>query len=351
MTTATKDYYEMLGVKRDASQDEIKRAFRKLARKYHPDLNLGDKSSEQKFKEINEAYEVLGDPKKRADYDQFGKTPFEAGARGFEGFRPFDFGFDFGGAEDIFANLFGSRRGEEIPLRGADLATSIEISLEEAYKGVSKPITLTREISCSACKGTGAETSQTCSNCKGAGVIQQGKGYFRVSQTCPSCKGAGKIITKACKSCRGSGTVLVTETIKVKIPPGAHTGSRLKLKGMGGAGIKKGHLGNLYIELTVKPHAVFKRDGDDIYVDMSVSIGEAVLGGKIEVPTLDGQVTMTLPPGTDSGKKFKLKGKGIPNTKIGIRGDEYVTIKIVVPKKVTDKMREALKEVEKAYKA
>src|SRR4030067_1470408 len=196
MATTAKDYYEILGVKRDASQDEIKRAYRKLARKYHPDLNPGDKTAEQKFKEINEAYEVLSDSTKRADYDQFGKTSFEAGP-GFEGFRPSDFGFDFGGgAEDVFSDLFRGFRQKDIPLRGHDLETSLEISLEDAYKGGTKPITLTREVPCKSCAGTGAEASQTCSPCKGAGASQQKRGFFTMSQTCHTCRGTGRVITK-----------------------------------------------------------------------------------------------------------------------------------------------------------
>lgn len=345
MATATKDYYDILGVKKDASQEEIKKAYRRLARKYHPDLNPGNKSAEQKFKEINEAYEVIGDPKKRAEYDQFGRVPPFEGGEGFEWFRPFDFGF----GEDMFSDLFGRRYVEEVPLRGPDLVTPVDITLEEAYKGVTKPITITREIPCSACNGTGAEGSQTCPNCKGTGTIRERRGFFGLTQTCPQCKGRGKMITKACRACRSSGRTVITETIKVKVPPGADTGKRLRLSGMGGAGLRGGPPGNLYIEVTVKPHSVFRRDGDDIYVDVPVTIGEAVLGGKIDVPTLDGYATMTLPPGTDSGKRFRLKGKGIPDTKTGLKGDEYVTIKIVVPKKVTARTKEALQEVEKAY--
>lgn len=354
MTTTPKDYYETLGVNKNASQEEIKRAYRKLARKYHPDLNPGDKTAEPKFKEVNEAYEVLSDPKKRADYDQFGKAPFEPG-RGSENFGPFGFKFS-GDTEDIFSNLFSgfgdfgtSRLRERAPLRGNDLHTSLEISLDEARKGVTRSITITKEVPCEICSGTGAESSNACSICKGTGALQQRKGFFSVSQTCPSCKGSGRIATKACTVCKGGGTAVVTENIKVKIPAGADTGSRVKLRGMGGAGLRGGPAGDMYIDLSVKPHPVFKREKYNIYVEVPVTVSEAILGAKITVPTLDGTVTMTLPAGTDSGKKFKLKGKGIPNPKTGAKGDEVVVIKIVVPKKVTPKTKEALEEIKKAY--
>ena len=349
MSTTASDYYEILGVKKSAATDEIKKAYRRLARKYHPDLNPGDKSAEKKFKEINEAYEILSDSKKKAEYDRFGKTAFEGAPEG-GGFKTRDFGFGPGGVEDMFSDLFGGFRHEEGPSRGADLSTRLDISLEEAYKGVTKQMTLTREVSCESCGGTGAETSRLCSHCKGAGSIKQSRGGFRLSRPCPACKGSGKIISKVCKACKGSGSSLSTDTIKVRIPPGADTGSRVKLRGMGSAGVKGGPAGDLYIELGVRPHPVFKRDGNNIYVDVPVTVTEATLGGKIKVPTLDGTVTMTLPPGADSGKKFKLKGKGIPNRKTGVRGNEFAIIKIVVPKKVSDKTKEALKEIEKAYK-
>jgi molecular chaperone DnaJ len=351
MATTAQDYYEILGVKKNSSTDEIKKAYRKLARKYHPDLNPGDKAKEKKFKEINEAYEVLSDSKKKTEYDQYGKSPFE-GAQGFEGFRAQDFGFGFGGGgggEDIFSDLFGTVRQNDSPLRGHDLETRLEISLEEAFRGVTKSVTLTREKNCKTCRGLGAESSKTCNACKGAGSVKQKRGVFRLSQPCTACKGTGKIITKVCKTCRGKGSTVATETIKVKIPPGADTGSRVKLRGMGGAGAKGGPAGDLYISLTVSKHPVFKRDGSSIYVDVPITVSEAVLGGKIKVPTLDGTVTMTLPAGTDSGKKFRLKGKGIPNKRTGAAGDEFAVIKIVVPKKVGKKTKEALEEIEKAY--
>jgi molecular chaperone DnaJ len=350
MSAATKEYYDILGVNKDASTDDIKKAYRKLARKFHPDLNPGDKAAEKKFKEVNEAYEILSDPKKREEYDQFGKAAFE-GAQGFEGFRSQDFGFGFGGGtDDIFSDIFSSFRQEDVSMQGADLETSMDITLEEAFRGATKSITLKREVSCSSCGSSGAESSQVCSRCKGAGSVTQSRGVFRLSQPCPACKGNGRVVTKVCSTCRGKGSTASTGTVKVKIPPGADTGSRLRLKGMGGAGQKGGPPGDLYIELAVKLHPVFTRAGTSVYVDVPVTFKEAVLGGKIKVPTLDGSVTMTLPEGTDSGKKFKLKGKGIPNRKTGVRGDEFAVIKIIVPKNVDEKTKEALHEVEKAYK-
>lgn len=346
MATGTRDFYEVLGVKKGASAAEIKKAFRKLARKCHPDVNPGDKNAEKKFKEINEAYEILSDPKKKEQYDQFGKAGFE-GAQGFDGFG----GQGFGGAEDIFSDLFGGGgfQQRERPVMGSDLVTSLDITLDDAYRGISKPISLRREVSCNNCGGSGAESSKTCSSCKGAGSIKQSRGFFNMNQPCPVCRGTGKIITKACTTCGGNGLTLKSETLSVKIPPGADTGMRLKLRGKGGAGMKGGPAGNLYIDLTVRKHPTFKREKDDLYVDVPVTVNEAILGGKVQVPTLDGYVTMTLPAGTDSGKKFKLKGKGIPNKKTKAKGDQFAVIKIVVPKSVDDKTKEALEEIKKAY--
>ena len=351
MSSATQDYYKTLGVSRDASVDEIKKSYRRLARKHHPDLNPGDKSAEIKFKEINEAYEVLSDSKKREQYDQFGTASF-AGGQGSEGFGGYGTqGFDFGGAgaEDIFSNLFGKFRQDNMAFKGHNLVTSLDISLEEAYEGVTKSLTLKREVACKSCSGTGAESVQTCAQCHGTGSIRQSKGMFKLNQPCPACQGQGKIMTRACSACMGNGSAMAQDTIKVKIPPGADTGSRVKLAGRGSAGTGGGPAGDLFIELTVRPHPVFKREGRNIYVDTPVTFSEAVLGGKISVPTLSGSVTMTLPPGTDSGKKFKLKAKGMPDRKTGSRGDEFAVIKIMVPKNVDAGTTEALKEIEKAY--
>lgn len=352
MPSTVKDYYEMLGVNKNATQDEIKKAFRKLARKYHPDLNPGDKAAEQKFKEINEAYDVLGDPRKREEYDRFGRAPFEAGGPGFEGFRApgFEEAFEFGFG-DIFADLFGTRiRPEAVYRKGPDMVMGIDLSLEEAFGGVTKPITITREVSCKTCGGTGAEAYQACDKCKGSGKIQTSKGFFRMAQTCPSCGGTGRKITKTCKACGGRGKTVLTEVVKVKIPAGVDTGSMVKLRGMGGAGEGGGPPGDLHIEITVKLHPIFTRKGDDLYIEVPVTFGEAALGAKIEVPTIDGIAAMTLPPGTQGRQRFKLSGKGFPSPKTGARGNQYVNIKIAVPKDITNKAKDAIKEIEALYR-
>ncbi len=349
MARATKDYYEVLGVKRDASQEDIKRAYRKLARKCHPDLNPGDKTAEQKFKEVNEAYEVLSDPKKRAEYDQFGRSPFEGGP-GFEGFRTYDFGDIFdSGLGDIFSDVFGRRARQETS-KGPDIVTGLELSLEEAFSGVTKTITFNRETTCRTCNGSGAESSVVCAVCKGTGSVKTPKGFFRMSQPCQNCGGTGRKITKVCFTCGGRGKVLQAETIKAKIPAGVDTGSRVRLRGMGSAGEGGGPAGDLHIEITVRPHRLFKRKGDDLYLDLPVTFSEAALGAKIEVPTIDGITVMTLPPGTQGSQRLKLSGKGFPSPKTGARGNQYVNIKIVVPKNITNKAKETLKEIESLYR-
>jgi len=318
MSASVKDYYEQLGVDKKASQDEIKKAYRKLARKYHPDLNPGDKSSESKFKELTEAYEVLGDEKKRAEYDQFGKAPSgNAGGPGFD-YRTYTSGdrFDFGGFGDIFSDLFsgGGRPGHAAGRRGPDLVMGLELTLEEAFTGLTRPISFNREVTCSGCSGTGHK------------------------------------ITKACSACNGQGSTVKTESLKVKIPAGADTGSKIRLKGMGGAGQGGGQAGDLHIEITVLPHPVFTRKDDNLSVELPVTFGEAALGARIEVPTIDGVAAMTLPPGTQGGQKFKLSGKGFPSTRTGHRGDQFVLIKIMVPKTVSEKAKSAIQEIEALYK-
>jgi molecular chaperone DnaJ len=354
MASNVKDYYKTLGIEKNASQDDIKKAYRKLARKYHPDLNPGDKVAEQKFKEINEAYEILSDPKKRVEYDQFGSSPFGAGGPWYEGTRTYDFKgdtFDFGGFGDIFSDLFGTKAGPEAyHAKGPDMVMGIELSLEEAFTGVTKPITFNREITCRVCNGTGAEAFQVCDVCKGTGSLKTSKGFFKMSQPCTVCRGTGRKITKVCSACGGSGRKFQVETLKVKIPKGADTGSRVKLKGMGGAGEGGGPAGDLLIEITVRPHPIFKRKGDDIYLDLPVTFGEASLGAKIEVPTIDGIAAMTLPPGTQGGQRLKLTGKGFPSPKTGARGNQYVDIKIVIPKDLDSKAKDKIKDVESLYR-
>lgn len=351
MAAAVKDYYEILGIDKKASPDDIKKAFRKLARKYHPDLNPGDKNAEEKFKDINEAYEVLKDEKKRTEYDRFGKSPFAEGGPGFD-FRTYTSGdrFDFGGFGDIFSDMFGAGSGfERMDTRGPDLVMGMELSLEEAFSGITKPISFNRDVTCSTCKGMGAETFEQCSTCKGTGKITTSKGFFKMAQACGACGGSGRKITKACKQCGGSGRIFRTETIKVKIPAGADTGSKVKVRGMGGAGQGNGPAGDLQIGITVKHHPIFSRKGEDLYIDLPVTFGEAALGSKIEVPTIDGFAAMTLPPGTQSGQKFKLSGKGFPSARTGRRGDLFVAVKVMVPKTIPEKAKATITEIEGLY--
>lgn len=351
MPATASDYYETLGVTKDASQDDIKKAFRRLARKYHPDLNPGDKSAEERFKSINEAYAILGDQKKREEYDRFGKTSFEGGGPWYEGTGTpgFEDIFEFG-MGDIFGNIFGGPSGSEHRGKGQDLLMGLNLSLEEAFSGVQKSISVNRETPCRSCQGSGAETYETCHRCKGSGAVQMSRGFFRMQQACPDCRGSGKKITRACRSCGSRGRIMAAETVKVKIPPGADSGSRVKIKGMGNVSMSGGPAGDLYIEITVNPHAVFKREGRDLSIEVPVTFGEAALGSKIEVPTIDGVAVMTIPPGTQSGQKFKLTGKGFPSPKTGDRGNQYVNIKIVIPKEMSGKAKEAVREIESLYR-
>ncbi|MFQ3573122.1 MAG: molecular chaperone DnaJ [Thermodesulfovibrionales bacterium] len=345
MATQVKDYYKILGVDKNASEEEIKKAFRKLARKYHPDLNPGNKSAEEKFKEINEAYAVLSDSKKRAEYDRGETTDFS------EFFKGKNFSFDFGDLGNIFGDIFGGGfTTSPYEMHGEDLRMSMELDITEAFKGVTKDITISRAKQCESCGGTGAKSQDICQTCGGRGTVSGGKGFFRSMQPCSSCGGSGKKIRESCGACRGDGRIYQTETVKVKIPPGVKDGSTVRLRGLGNAGIGGGQSGDLLIDVTVKPHPYLKRVDDDVYVQVPVTFGEAVLGSKIEVPTIDGLAMMKIPAGTQGGQKFKLAGKGFIDPKTKKRGDQYVEIKIVVPKDVPDGAKKAIQEIESLYK-
>ena len=358
MPDQKRDYYEVLGVSKGASDDEIKKAYRKMAKQYHPDLNPGDKTAEAKFKEVNEAYEVLSDKEKRSRYDQFGHAGvdpnFGAGAGGpFGGFSGADFGdIDLG---DIFGSFFGggfrggssSRRNG--PMKGDTLRAGVTITFEEAAFGCEKEIILNREETCETCHGSGCEpgtTAEICPNCRGTGTvrIQRGGGAFTFATTasCPKCNGTGKIIHQPCKTCNGSGSVRKQRKITVKIPAGIDNGQAVSLRGQGGAGRNGGPAGDLIISVTVRPHAFFKRDGTSVYLEQPVSFLQATLGAELEIPTIDGKVKWTLPEGTQPGTTFRLRGKGIPSINGRGRGDQFVTVQVQVPKNLTREQKEAL---------
>ncbi|MFI5059325.1 MAG: molecular chaperone DnaJ [Candidatus Acidiferrales bacterium] len=369
MPTATKqDYYELLGVSRKASVKDIRTAFRKLARKYHPDLNPGDKSSEEKFKQLQEAYDVLSDSKKRQMYDQYGfysdnLPPGGPGGAGAGGGHPdinFDFGgFDFGSGaggaggggsfRDLFSQFFrGGHGGEMEPEQepGSDLEYQIEIDFWEAVRGAVKKLSITRLDSCENCRGTGAVGSpQTCTTCGGTGSIQQAAGKMRFNVPCTRCGGTGKLRT-ACKSCGGEGRVRRTETIDVRIPAGVVNGGRVRVPGKGNAGTMGAPAGDLYLRAEVKPHPFFERRGNDLYTKVPVTVSEATLGAKIEVPTMDGRSIVRIPPATNSGKTLRLKEKGVPSARSGARGDQYVEIQVVVPQPTDERVRNLMKELE-----
>lgn len=341
-----KDYYEILGVARDASEADLKKAYRQLAMKYHPDRNPGDKASEDTFKKVNEAYSCLSDPQKRSNYDRFG-TAEGAGA----GYGPFSSGAGFGDVfEDIFGDFFGTFGGgrrRSGPSRGHDLRYDMTITLSEAVFGTEKTVEFPRWEECHECRGSGSEpgkSAETCPTCKGAGQVRFQQGFFSVSKTCGKCGGTGKIITSPCQTCGGQGSTQIKKTIKVKFPGGVDTGSRLKVHGEGEPGQNGGPRGDLYIVLTVEEHPFFKRDGTELYCEVPISFPQATLGAEIEVPTLDGTAKLKIPAGTPSGKLFYVKGKGAPRVDGHHRGNQIVKIYIEVPKKLTPRQRELLEE-------
>jgi molecular chaperone DnaJ len=377
-TTTKQDYYELLGVSRRASSKDIRTAFRKLARKYHPDLNPGDKSAEEKFKQLQEAYDVLSDSKKRQMYDQYGFysdniPPGGPGGAGADSGHPnvnFDFGgFDFGGGSgaaggggsfrDLFSQFFRGGRGTEMEPGqepGNDLEYQIEIDFWDAVRGAVKKLSITRLDSCETCHGTGAVGSpQTCTVCGGTGTIQQAAGKMRFNVPCTRCGGTGRLRT-ACKTCGGEGRVRRTETIEVRIPPGVANGGRVRVPGKGNAGTMGAPAGDLYLRAEVKPHAFFERRGNDLYTKVPVTVSEATLGAKIEVPTIDGtssegrpspgRAIVRIPPGTNSGKTLRLREKGVTSARSGARGDQYVEIQVVVPQPTDERVRKLMKELE-----
>lgn len=362
-TTAKQDYYELLGVPRKAPQKEIRQAYRKLARKYHPDLNPGDKSSEEKFKQVQEAYDVLSDTKKRQMYDQFGfEQPGVSGMPGDVGDNQagdvqFDFGgFDFGGggAGTTFRDLFNQfRRGgaAEAPVGpepGSDLEYQIEITFHEAVHGTVKKLSIARMDTCSECHGSGnVGPAQTCTACGGTGQVTQTSGRMKFNLTCSRCGGTGRV-RNICKVCGGDGRVRRADHIEVRIPAGVQTGSRVRVAGHGNAGTNGAPAGDLYIITDVLPHPYFERRGDDLYTLVPITVTEATLGAKIEVPTIDGRALLRVPPGTNSGQKLRLREKGVPSLRRGgQRGDQYVELQVHVPKPVDERVRELLKELDR----
>jgi molecular chaperone DnaJ len=364
MATSTKqDYYDLLGVSRKAPQKEIRQAYRKLARKYHPDLNPGDKSAEEKFKQVQEAYDVLSDAKKRQMYDQFGfETPGAGGMP--EGADPgdvhFDFsGFDFGGGgggagpsfRDLFSQFFRGGGAAEAPSHteaGSSLEYQIEITFWEAVHGTVKKLTIARLDTCAECRGTGTVGQpQTCTACGGTGQVTQTSGKMRFNLTCTRCGGTGRV-RNICRTCGGEGRVRRSDTIDVRIPAGVQTGSRVRVPGRGNAGTAGAPPGDLYIITEVQPHPFFDRRGDDLYTVVPITVTEAALGAKIEVPTMDGRSLLRIPPGTHSGQNLRLRDKGVPSVRQpGRRGDQYVELQIVVPKPVDERVKELLREMER----
>ena len=349
-----RDYYEILGVTRSASEQDLKSAFRKLAKECHPDRHPGDKDAERKFKELNEAYEALKDPQKRAAYDQFGHAAFEGGGRPGGGFGP-DFASSMSDIfDDLFGEFMGGRRGSRQRNgreRGADLRYNMEVTLAEAYAGKTAQIRVPTSVSCETCGGKGAKPGTqptTCSTCGGAGKVRASQGFFTIERTCPSCQGRGETINDPCTSCNGAGRVLKERTLSVNIPAGVEDGTRIRLAGEGEAGVRGGPAGDLYIFLSIKPHEFYQRDGADIFCRVPISMITAALGGQLDVPTLDGgQTRVKIPEGTESGKQFRLKGKGMPVLRSKVLGDMYIQVEVETPKNLTRRQRELLEEFEK----
>ena len=357
MAQEKRDYYEVLGVSKGASEDEIKRAYKKLARKYHPDMNPGDKEAEEKFKEVNEANEVLSNPEKKAKYDQFGfagvDPNYGAGQGGYGGAG----GFDFGDLGDIFGSFFGGgfggggRRNPNAPQRGESIRASLSVEFTEAAFGCEKSITIDRFEQCPTCKGKGCApgtTPEVCTQCHGTGTVTQAQrtpfGMMQSQTVCPKCRGKGQIIHQPCPDCRGAGVVRKRRTIQVNIPAGIDNGQTISLRGQGHSGKNGGPAGDLLITVMVRPHEIFRRDGTAVFCEAPITFTQAVLGGTLEIPTIDGKVKYDIPEGTQTGTVFRLRGKGIPVLNGRGRGDQYVTVNIETPRNLNREQKEALKK-------
>lgn len=352
-----RDYYEVLGVKKDATADEIKKAYRRMTKENHPDLHPGDKACEERFKEANEAYEVLSDDEKRKKYDQYGHAAFDPNA-GFGGGGFGDFGGfgGFGGFGDIFSDLFGGgfgggARNPNAPKKGGSLRASVNISFEEAAFGCKKEVTVSRVEQCPDCKGNGCApgtTPEVCPDCKGTGSVTTAQrtplGMMQTSAPCSRCKGTGRIIHQACKTCRGMGNIRRQHKVEVNVPAGIDDGQTISRPGYGNAGVNGGPAGDLLVNVIVRPHARFERDGTSVLLEQEISYAQAVLGAEIEVPTLDGKVKLTIPEGTQPGAVFRMKGKGIPYLRGSGRGDQFVSIKLVVPRNLSGGQKELLRQ-------
>jgi molecular chaperone DnaJ len=357
---AKRDYYDILGVPKNASEDDIKKAYRKLAMKHHPDRNQGDtaKKSEEKFKEAKEAYEMLSDPGKRAAYDQYGHAGVDSNMGGRGGAGPEGFGGFAEAFGDIFGDIFGGqgggrRGGGQQVYRGSDLSYAMEITLEEAAGGKETQIRVPSWESCETCHGSGAKpgtSAKTCPTCNGAGTVHLRQGFFSIQQTCPHCHGSGKIIPEPCTTCSGQGKIKKQKTLEVKIPAGINEGMRIRSAGNGEPGTNGGPPGDLYIEIRVKQHEIFERDGDDLHCSVPVGLTTAALGGTIEVPTLGNKAEIELPEGTQHGKTFRLRGKGIKGLRSSYPGDLYCHVSVETPVKLTEHQRKLLKELDESFR-
>ena len=356
-----RDYYEVLGIQKGASEDEIKKAYKKLARKYHPDMNPGDKEAEEKFKEVNEANEVLSDPEKKARYDQFGFAGVDPNYGAGAGGGAYGGGFDFGDLGDIFGSFFGGgfgggqRRNPNAPQRGESIRASVSVSFTEAAFGCEKSVTLERSEQCPTCKGNGCApgtTPEICPDCHGTGTVQTRRqtpmGVFASNGPCRKCGGTGRFIHQPCPDCRGTGAVRKRKTIKVNIPAGIDHGQTISLRGQGNAGKNGGPAGDLLITVMVQPHELFRRDGVDVFCEAPITFTQAVLGAELEIPTIDGKVKYSIPEGTQTGTVFRLKGKGIPVLNGRGRGDQYVTVTIETPRNLNKEQKEALRKFSEA---